>query len=833
MSGITDSRLSAPPYREFVRAPLLMPTVGFTLGILVDRLAQVAQHLSLGLAAVCLAVWWWKRLHSPLATVLLAACFIGLGAAHHHTSRYEFPQTDISHVLPPRGELLGAVRGVLVEEPQTRLSQRSSTADFLQRHRDRTVLELSERETAQGWIPCTGRVVLWADRASTDLPETLNGYRAGDTVQVFGRLQPPRSAANPGEEPLVEREADRGYRGSVTVSDTTTAVVRLDASSFNPHRGLHSVKQWATSQLQSYLPAKQASVARALLLGDGTAMERTTWDAYIRSGVVHVLVISGQHLAVLASFLWFVMFLLRVPRRTAVVVVGAVLLGYALMTGFRPSAVRATIMVLAYCGAQLLRRPPHLANTFCLAWFVVLVLNPTDLFDLGCRLSFLSVAMLIFGVSRWLPGRVNTPLDQLVDENRGPLERGFRQFWHLLKIAYLVNTALVLTSAPLLMAEQHVVSPVALLFGPVLIFTSSLALLIGLLFLLFGVVPGVADLLAWLLNAALQGNAALVELANQLPGGVVYVASVPGWWLAGYYSLGCVIVARGWQASRRFRQAWLAWVLLGLLWNMASQQSAEPRITFLAVGHGSCVVLEPGDGRCLLYDAGSLAGPDVVRQSIAPFLWQRGYRQVDELFISHADADHYNGVAELAGRFRLGRVSFTPSFAQKPSADVAELLELLRQHRVPLRTIAAGDRLAAADMALSVLHPPDVGPPGTENERSLVLHVEQGGWQVLLLGDLEKAGTTMLTTQAPPQVHLTQAPHHGSNTAFTPELRRWLRTQGLIVNRGDLFRNAVTEAQTGLPTWDTHTHGAITVRFTPQALILETYRSGERQVFAR
>ena len=74
----------------------------------------------------------------------------------------------------------------------------------------------------------------------------------------------------------------------------------------------------------------------------------------------------------------------------------------------------------------------------------------------------------------------------------------------------------------------------------------------------------------------------------------------------------------------------------------------------LPVGHGGCTVLETPDGRTLLYDAGALAGPEVTRRQIAPFLWSRGIRRIDEVILSHADLDHFNGLPSLLDRFAIG-----------------------------------------------------------------------------------------------------------------------------------------------------------------------------------
>ena len=122
--------------------------------------------------------------------------------------------------------------------------------------------------------------------------------------------------------------------------------------------------------------------------------------------------------------------------------------------------------------------------------------------------------------------------------------------------------------------------------------------------------------------------------------------------------------------------------------------------------------METPDGRTLLYDAGALGGPDVTRRQIAPFLWSRGIRRIDEVFLSHADLDHFNGLPELLDRFAVGQVTCTPTFADKNTEGVRETLDALRERGIPIRIVKAGDVLSAGDVRLEVLHPPAVGPPG-------------------------------------------------------------------------------------------------------------------------
>jgi competence protein ComEC len=164
-----------------------------------------------------------------------------------------------------------------------------------------------------------------------------------------------------------------------------------------------------------------------------------------------------------------------------------------------------------------------------------------------------------------------------------------------------------------------------------------------------------------------------------------------------------------------------------------------------------------------------MAGPEVTARQIAPFLWHRGVRRIDELFVSHADLDHFNGLPALADRFAIGQVTCTPSFADRPTAGVRRTLEALDARGISLRVVRAGDRLSAGAVTFEILHPPASGPDGPENFRSLVLLVRHSGHSILLTGDLDGAGLGQLLNRPPVAVDVLMAPHHGGRTANRPE----------------------------------------------------------------
>jgi len=276
----------------------------------------------------------------------------------------------------------------------------------------------------------------------------------------------------------------------------------------------------------------------------------------------------------------------------------------------------------------------------------------------------------------------------------------------------------------------------------------------------------------------------------------------------------------------------LAWLAIGLGSSLLTWGTTEFRCTFVAVGHGGCSVLETPDGRTLLYDAGAISGPDVTRRQIAPFLWSRGIRRIDELFLSHADLDHFNGVPALLERFAVGQVTCTPTFADRETGGVQLTMEAFRSHGIPVRIIRAGDRLTAGKVAITVLHPPAVGPEGKENARSMVLLVKHAGHSILLTGDLEDTGLERVLSLPPVSADVFMAPHHGSLASNTPALANWAKPKFVVScqrkPKGPQVEPYTKQGAHFLGTWP---HGAVTIRSSPGKLIVETFKTKERWEF--
>jgi competence protein ComEC len=629
-------------------------------------------------------------------------------------------------------------------------------------------------------------------------------------VEAAGRLEVIPGPLNPGEFDRRAYLRGQGIRLRLVVSDPHGVWLDREGSVSWPLRCLGAVRSWSQRQLDRGMRTEIAPLATALLLGRREGVQPDINDAFARTGTTHVLAISGLHLQVLAMVLGLVLLTLGLGRRSTSVVVALATVAYALLVGLMPSVVRSAAMTVIFCLAVLCYRAPSPANTLALAALVTLGINPANLFDAGCQLSFLAVAAIFWGVEpirwwlrlapdtllEWVRGRPRSPLDDLERKFEPRGKKLIRRGIYFLETSTVLSVVIWLAALPLVALRFHIVSPIAILLNlPLIPLTSAALLMAGLSLLLAAIWRPLGAPPGWLCGVLLNWSEGLVRWGSAQRWGYTFVAG-PSWiWVVGLYALlGIGIVAVtglwGWRWRRWAGWSLAGWIGWGCVTGLGPHRPGSVDAEVLAVGHGLAVVIQDGEGRTIVYDCGRMRDPGVGRRVIAPALWARGVRRIDKVILSHADADHFNGLSDLLDRFDIEEVRVAPGFeaSGERNPEAARLLAELRARRVPVLPIAAGDTWDLAGARLSVRHPARQWRPVSltdDNARSVVLDLESNGRHVLLTGDLEHDGLVRLVQEheAPEAVDVLLAPHHGSRVSNPVWFYEWARPAQVVVSQ--------------------------------------------------
>ena len=773
------------------RTPPIVPVaLALIAGICFDRhggFGETKLWLDLTVACSFAAGVVVRRGKTSSAFILLA--LTTLGAAWHHHRWSDVSGDDLSRRVndTPRPAW---VAGMIVESLGFRpgkTTEDSGTTRF--------VLETQSAHNANGEQSCSGRVLVIVSGDRTDI-------LAGNLVEAAGNLSTVPGPLNPGEFHYRDFLRAQGIRLRLSISDSVGiwAASEPRGSPFSLNRWFTStlgkIRLWSQKRLTERLDARTAALASALLLGRREGVDSDINDAFAQTGTTHLLAISGLHLQVLAFTLGATLRGLGVGRRSSYAIVAIATLAYALLVGLMPSVVRSATMTLTVCLAGMLNRRHRAANTFALAIVATLTLNPANLFDTGCQLSFLAVAAIywivipvIKSIHAWRNANELDVVEAMYASTLIKRARGVRLH---LEESLILSTIVWLAAVPLVALKFHIVSHIGVILNIPLIPITSLALFSSALTLLMSLIwEQMSVPFARLTEILLDWTTRLVLWGERQRWGSWYV-SEPSWgWVLGLYFLGSVVVvafrARLGITSRRIAlSGFSAWLLVGVI-AMIPWQTPAPRAEILAVGHGLSVVIETGPGRAILYDCGRMRDPSVGRRIIAPALWARGISKLDAIIISHADADHYNGLHEVIERFPVNEIIVTEHFDTAENPGISDLLKPARDRRIPIREGVAGKQWTSGNgrVHFKILHPKAGFAKGSpDNARSMVLEVSDGKRRLLLTGDLEGVGLqTMIATplEHPPDILL--APHHGAWTANPTALYEWARPRQVVVSQ--------------------------------------------------
>ncbi|MCG8448698.1 MAG: ComEC/Rec2 family competence protein [Pirellulales bacterium] len=819
--------------------PILLAVLAWAAGILADRYELPLLSASLMrwwlVAAVLLlasfVLWRLARHRSSALALLLAIACVG-GSWHQLHWRFmardelarfarEAPQPVCLDALVVGGARL---RPASPADPLRALPTGPTTS---------LIVQVTRLRDGREWREVSGNCRL-------NVAGQLAGVTVGDRLRFFARFERTSPALNPGEYDWAkaERGAGRHCWLFCQVPECISLVEPAVVSSVG--RWVDQWRQRCEWRLSQYVGPENSDLAAAVLLGAREQLEETTNEAFRQTGTVHLLVVSGMHVGVLALVIWAVAGAGLLPWRWSLLLTALLVVAYATIAGGRPPVIRAAVLVLLGLSSVVLGRRASRIHLLSITALGVLVYNPCELFRSGTQLSFLCVAALASYGFLFSKQKPIDPLQRLIHDASRWQQKTL--WWCGKKMGHLALTSLIVwgVTAPLIAYHFHIVTPVGIAVLPLLWPLIVVALTTGLAICTLGwILPPLASLLGSLCSLCLGATESLVVTAAQLDFGSLYCAGPSCWWLCVFYA-GLALPF----LVPRFRIVWQRQVTLVVLWIACGFVTATPRnnkdklhCTFLAMGHGACVVLELPGNQTLLYDAGSLGSPTRASHNVASYLWSRGITRIDAIVLSHADVDHYNAIPGLLERFEISAVYVSPLMFDPWATDgkltaPEYLREKLAEAGVPLREIWMNDRLLVAHpgVELEILHPPRFGVAGRDNANSIVLSIRFAGRSILLPGDLESPGLEEVTAERPMDVDILLAPHHGSGNSDPPGFAAWCTPDWTVVSgRHDHpssnFRLTETSyREVGSQILHTASCGAAQFTLTEQTINVTTFR---------
>jgi competence protein ComEC len=769
--------------KTMVRRPALTAACCLSAGIL------WGQHATL-------PVWVWATVGAVLFLLSLnrspsgrfvrcsaASCLVLVAWTGALLAAVEGRWFPAGHVVrfacPPRRSVLS---GVLIRDP----AARNGRFDLL--------VESDSLADGSASRAIRGRVLISV--YGSDAPD----FRYGDVVRTSGILSRPGPGRNPGGFDYREWLGRSGIH-ALLKPEPGGGPIRVGGGRGRGflRKAVYPCRRFVLSLIDSTVPDPESrSLLRSLTLGDQGLISSDLRDDFSRTGVVHILSVSGSHVGFMFIILSLLMGCLRVPEPFRSAAVAAGLIFYALLTEASAPVVRATVMAVTALAAVRLERKVDPFNTLGLAAFGILLFRPLDLTDPGFQLSFLSVLSILAGygkfrvfMTRLDSGRKKAVWKRMETVMAGAVVSMSAQAGTLAISARLFNCI------PLLSIPANAVAvPIS---GAILAVSAAT---VAAAPVHAGLVTAYASLNRFLLTVFIRS----IDWISGLPLSAVTVPSPSlGGILFLYGSAGLLFAFRHASVRKTLTAGLL--ILLNLwVWPRALRPASRA-VTWVQfdVGQGDAGLFRFPGGETLLIDAGPMSPSfDCGERTLAPFLRRTGIRRLDVMVLTHPHLDHIGGACALLNRFPVG-LMLAP--AVKDSAKAyGRLAESCGRGRVPIRLIRDADSLVfsravkiillklpaasggessicreetsyirsltpgqAPGNALAVRFNPSTDEPrqnrsgGSDNESSLIMVIACGRTRWLSMGDAGiPSEETLATAWKGDRCDAVKIGHHGS-----------------------------------------------------------------------
>ncbi len=831
-----------------MKKPIVVITLLFICGIYFGYLTKIPLYLILGIS---LLLWLFcltcLLLHK--FTIFIHAClsmlFISLSVAYYDCRTKPVLKNSIECMLDQQ-KSLRRITGIIISPPI--ILDRNTLIKRLNRPQTEQIVKRSNYKVSfiinadglnapSGWREVKGAVkvnLYLSERDILLIEETLSILKNlvyGQEVELFGYVYPPQSPTNPGEydyKCYLQRQIPSIRCLMTIINISNIRFVGASGGNFI-YDFIYKLNNLLNNTVYTHTFSNSAPMISSVLLGNRVDLPEETVDNFIKTGVIHFIAISGFNVGILVFTILLPLRLLGVNRILSTIVIIAVVILYAFITGLNPPVLRASIMVIVFFVSYLVYRQWDITSAIFTGIFVILLRNPADIFNVGFQLTVLATMGIIYGTSRIESVLFKAAL--VVEKLQVKSERGRLHFLKVyMRKSLCVSLAAWMSTLPITAYYFHILTPFLPIVNIVVFPFFWIIIVCGIVLLTVGTIcPPLAIASAWLASSTDIVLESLVSLLTSIPYSYFYIIGPSKIELYFYYLFLLLILYRNYFSLELAKI--VIWGLITanvfVFINMFRFHNNSLTITCLDVGHGGAVFIQFPNRKNILYDAGSWQKYDVGKYIVSPFLWNKNIKTIDNLILSHEHEDHWNGLQSVVNRFHIKSMCSQPNLFTSVAGQ--KILSILDKKRIQTEVVYNGNVFKGFEPAVvRILNPSCFSYNVTaSNDNSCVLKIDYLGHSILLCADIQELGIwSVLSGLSEIKSDIIQMPHHGSFISNLERLIYVVQPAYAFINSGNdsnLQKTCDMLKKYNVTILQTHKSGAITFEINKDGITYQSF----------
>ncbi len=652
----------------------------------------------------------------------------------------------------------------------------------------------------------------------SDENEKYKKIKIGDIIKIKGNLRSPKEATNPSEFDykkylknkdvfmILYSDGNFEITGKPNIKQARNKGKELWWLALS---GLDKTRAKIISKHGKYVKSPNLEILGGVVFGDDAINPPDDIkQSFINSGLLHLLAASGLNVALIFGIWWWAASLLNLPYRTNILSGIGIVVLYTFMTGFPPSILRASIMlILILIGKLMFKAADTLALIFFTA-FIMLLFNPKLLNDVGFELSFLVTGGLITCIEPVCAKfkTIERAYKSKFSKSPAPLRAAAFLFSpiSLLSIV-LVPLVAQLWAAPLQGYYFNTFTPYSVFANIAVVPFIGIISFIGFVSSVLSLIPILGDFIvhtsSFILNPLITVLLTVSDFFSKLPGSIIKIPSGNIFLIIVYYSFILIFIT---SLKHNFKKLKInialgifgLILLLGGIFGLIQPQSGNFEILAYDVGNADSFLIKTPKNKYIMIDTGKLPykGVSGAKRVMLEYLYDKNIRTLEHLIVTHFDNDHSGGTIDILENIRVKNV-----IIQKQTCDTknsCEILKYLKENGIN-KEIASNKKVYAEENFEVQTFAPVLQKAATEglnkdkfeNETSTIVLIKNRGEYALFMADGGILAFNSIKNNLPKEIEtkglkLLKLGHHGAKDVLNREMLEYLKPEFIIISTG-------------------------------------------------